>query len=65
MQSTCRPTVYTSLILKAYTRDLHMPILKMTVGLFICDDVSFLCFRYMLRPNPKHRGGRDPSNYRS
>ena len=35
MQSTCRPTVYTSLLLKAYrpTCDLRMPILKMTVGL--------------------------------
>ena len=33
MQSTCRPTVYTEGLYTAYTRDLCMPILKMTVGL--------------------------------
>ena len=31
--------------------------------LTICDDVSILRFRYMLRSNPEHSGGRDRSNY--
>ena len=30
--------------------------------LTICDDVSILRFRYMLRSNPERGGGRDPSN---
>ena len=28
----------------------------------ICDYVSILRFRYMLRSNPERSGGRDPSN---
>ena len=40
----------------------HLP--KNILAIFtICDDVSILRFRYMLRSNPKHSGGRDRSNY--
>ena len=31
--------------------------------LTICDDVSILRFRYMLRSNPERSGGREASNY--
>ena len=36
----------------------HLP--KNISAIFtICDDVSILRFRYMLRSNPEHSGGRD------
>ena len=39
----------------------HLP--KNILAIFtICDDVSILRFRYMLRSNPDHSGGRDRSN---
>ena len=31
--------------------------------LIICDDVSILRFRYMLRSSPEYSEGRDRSNY--
>ena len=40
----------------------HLP-KNISAILTICDDVSILRFRYMLRSNPEHSGGRDPSNY--
>ena len=39
----------------------HLPKNNASI-LTICDDVSILRFRYMLRSNQERRGGRDPSN---
>ena len=38
----------------------HLP-KNISAILTICEDVSILRFRYMLRSNPEHSGGRDPT----
>ena len=39
----------------------HLP-KNISAILTICDDVRILRFKYMLRSNPEHSGGRDRSN---